>query len=412
MADPVDALRNAAESTPERVAIRAGSGDLTYVGLLAAAGALAHALRDGGIQPGDRVALALPNTPDHAVAHYATLIAGAIVVPLNPTLAAPALTGRLLDAQPGVLLTGREPGDAAVAAAAHAGVDLMDATDGHAVRGARLDPQLVEPDDTAMVTYKAADDEQPLGVALSRRALGWSASAAAGVLGLSGDDTLACYFPLFHPLGQTYGLGASVAAGCTLMIPPPGEAGTALHTSAKAGATVLGTFPILAAQATGGAPTADDTDRAVRTVFCSGGRALPQRARERLASSLGCEVLEGYGPIETAALGCAWQSGRPATSGSMGPAVPGVELAVVDAKGRKAAGRKAGQLLARGPNVMTGYWGRPEDTARAFDNGWLLTGDKARTDDEGNVYLLDGVLWTDSFRRRETGRGGLFRRKR
>jgi long-chain acyl-CoA synthetase len=121
-------------------------------------------------------------------------------------------------------------------------------------------------------------------------------------------------------------------------------------------------------------------------------------------------VLQGYGTVETSAIACAGRFGEQPPSGSMGRAVPGVELAVVDGRGREAETGKAGGLLARGPNVMTGYWERPRETELAFSSGWLFTGEKARQDAEGNVFLLDNVLWTDRMRGRETGRQGLLRR--
>jgi long-chain acyl-CoA synthetase len=400
----VAALRAAADSSPCRVAVRAGTEELSYPDLLDAATRLGFRLQAAGVEPAGRVALALPSTAGYAVAYYATLMAGGVVVPLNPAGADASLAGRLRNARPGVAVVGKET-PSAVEAAAAAGLPLVELTD--LAEGTRsVDPHPVADDEPAMIAYKASDEEEPVGVVLSHGALAWSATAAAGVLGLSGDDTLGSHFPLFYPLGQTYGLGAAVAAGCTLAIPAEGTPSTLSPTAA--GVTVFGTFPILAGQALG-AEAGQDTS-AIRTVFCSGGRNLTPRVRDRLATSLGCEILEGYGPPETSALGCAGRSGQPQVPGSMGPAVPGVDLAVVDGRGRTARHRKAGRLLARGPNVMSGYWDRPKATARAFDSGWLITGDKARKDADGNVYLLDGVVWTDPLRGRETGRGGLLRR--
>lgn len=407
----VDALLAAVDSNPDQVAIRSGAAGLSYADLLAAAARLGHRLREAGVQPGDRVALALPNTPAYAVAHYATLMAGAVVVPLNPKHDGPALTGRLHDAAPRALVVHGEPAAVIAGAARAAGVDLVELAEPSAGTQA-IGPHPVADDDPALITYKSGDDAQPHGVVLSHRALAWSANAAADVLGLSADDTLASYFPLFYPLGQTYGLGAAVASGCGLMIPAATDAASALPSAAEAGATVFGTFPILAGQTLGADSGARRDGWAVRTVFCSGGRSLASRVRDRIASSLGCEVIEGYGPVETAALACAGRAGQPSPAGSIGPAVPGVDLAVVDGRGRAAPVRKAGRLLARGPNVMSGYWGRQKDTARAFDSGWLLTGDKARKDEDGNVYLLDGLLWTDPLRGRESGRRRLLKDRR
>lgn len=405
MPDLVEVLRATTDSDPRRAAIRMGTADLSYLDLLAASGRLGHRLQIEGVEPGDRVALVLTNTPSYAIAHYATLMAGGIVVPLNPERTGTLLAARLHNAGARLALVDKDPAAGIREAATAAGVRILELTD--PADGTReIDPHPSTDDTPAMIAYKSSDDEDPIGVVLSHHALSWSANAASEVLGLSGADTLGSHFPLFYPLGQTYGLGATVSAGCTLVLPPVGEPSTLFPSADEV--TVIGTFPILAGHAFSQEVVAVHDTSAIRTVFCSGGRNLTARVRRRIASGLGCEVLEGYGPLETAALGAAGRSGASQSPGSMGPAIPGVDLAIVDGRGRAVSKRKAGRLLARGPHVMSGYWERPKATTRAFDSGWLITGDRARKDAEGNVYLLDGV-WTDSLRARETRRRTLFR---
>jgi long-chain acyl-CoA synthetase len=404
MSNLVEALRAVTDSDPCRPAVRMGASELSYSDLYAASARLGHRLQTGGVEPGDRVALVLANTPGYAIAHYATLTAGGIVVPLNPARTGTALAARLHNARARVALVEHDPAAGIREAAEAAGVELVELTD-PAGGSRQIEPHPSTDEEPAMIAYRSSDDEQPIGVVLSHRALAWSAVTASEVLGLTGADTLGSHFPLFYPLGHTFGLGASVAAGCTLVVPPVGEPSPVFPTADRV--TVIGTFPILAGHALGPEAVGPRDTSSIRAVFCSGGRNLTPRVRERLASSLGCEVLEGYGPPETAALGCAGRSGTPQAPGSMGPAVPGVDLAIVDGRGRAVRKRRAGRLLARGPNVMSEYWDRPKATTRAFDSGWLITGDRARKDSEGNLYLLDG-LWTDSLRGRETGRRGLF----
>ena len=388
MPNLVATLRAAAHRHPERIAIRSGTTAISFADLLAAAGRFGHRLSESGVTVGDRIALVMPNMPRYAVAYYGTLLAGAVAVPLNPAHSGSVLTARLRDADPRLLVVAHGPPETVPHAAKSAGVALCEFTD--AAEGGKEVAAAPVPDDApALIAYKSTDVEEPTGVVLSHSALAWSATAAVGVLGLTSDDTLATHFPLFHPLGQTYGLAAAVVAGATLALPTV-EPASALQVVESSGATVLSTFPtLIGALASDNAPAA--ALASLRAVFCSGGRNVDRRVSERLATRRGCEVLQGYGTVETSALGCATRSGEPPCPGSMGRAVPGVELAVVDGRGREAGSGKAGGLVVRGPNVMTGYWARPRDTARAFSNGWLITGEKVRQDRDGNIFLLDNI---------------------
>jgi long-chain acyl-CoA synthetase len=409
MPNLVATLHATVHSQPERVAIRSRSTTLSFAELWAAAARFGQQLRERGVTAGDRVALAMPNIPRYAVAHYGTLLVGAVVVPLNPTQPGTVLTARIRDANPRLVVVAQGPPATIERAAAADRVPLCELT-GNAEGFAEVDVEPVSDDAPAVIAYKPTDIEEPTGVVLSHNSLAWSGAAAADVLGLTFADTLATHFPLFHLLGQTYGLTAAVAAGCTLAIPAL-DAASALDVLGTSAATVLTTFPmVIGALLSDDIAAAGGTFALLRTVFCSGGRNLDPRRRAQVAARLGCEVLEGYGTLETSAIGSAARSGEPSYPGSMGRAVAGAELAVVDGRGRTAVARKPGGLVARGPNVMTGYWQRPKDTARAFSNGWLLTGDKARQDADGNIYLLDNLWWTDPLRGRDAGREGLLRR--
>jgi long-chain acyl-CoA synthetase len=409
MPNLVATLHAAVHAHPERIAVGSATTTLSFAELLAAAARFGQQLRERGVTAGDRVALAMPNIPRYAVAYYGTLLVRAVVVPLNPTQPGTVLTARIRDADPRLLVVAHGPPATLERAAAAAEVPLCELTGG-AEGFTEVDPEPVRDDAPAVIAYKSTDIQEPTGVVLSHNSLAWSAAAAADVLGLTSVDTLATHFPLFHLLGQTYGLTAAVAAGCTLALPDV-DGASALDVVGTSKATVLSTFPmVIGALLDDDIPAADSAFALLRTVFCSGGRNLDPRRRERLAATLGCEVLEGYGTLETSAIGSAARSGEPSYPGSMGRAVAGAELAVVDGRGREAVARKAGGLVARGPNVMTGYWQRPKDTARAFSNGWLLTGEKARQDADGNIYLLDNVWWTDPLRGRDAGREGLLRR--
>lgn len=409
MSNLVAALRTAAGDHPNRIAIRSGVASINYAELLSASVVFARRLQVNGLTVGDRVALAMPNVPRFAVAYYGVLLAGGVAVPLNPLQPAPILAAYLRDSAPRLLVVAHGPPDAVVRAATATNVTLCELADANETP---LDVDFAPvPDDVvATIAYRPADPEEPTGVLLSQHNLAWSAAAAAAVLALTGSDTLATHFPLHHPLGQTYGLNAAVAAAATLLLPSI-DADSALALIESGRPTVLSTFPLLLSTMGSADPAASvQATSSLRTVYSAGGRNLDARGRERLSTRFDCEVLEGYGTVEMSGLGCATRSGESVPLGSMGRPVAGVEMSVVTNRGREAVARRAGVLIAKGPNVTSGYWRRPGDSKRAFSNGWLLTGEKARQDADGNIYLLDNVWWTDPLRGSETGRDGLLRR--
>lgn len=411
MPSPVGSLRTAAAVRPDRPVIRIGGTTISYGELCAAAERFARRLLSSGFEPGDRVGLGLPNTPGYAVAFYGSLMAGGVVVPLNPRHDEMMLSRRLHDSGTRVLVVTSSTPPGVRRAAELSGTDLLVAVD--LMANAKTSAEGSDTSDCpanvdgepAAIFYTRGDDD-PWGAVLTHHNLGWSAEAATGVLGITEGDLLACHFPLFYPLGYTYGLGAAIAAGCCLEL--PGESGDSEADLIGCGsdATVMSTYPLLASHLLSGTKLSAATKQ-LRTLFCSGGKSLTDRVRTRLETELSCGVLQGYGPVEASALGCAVPTEASPRRGSLGVPVPGVEMAVVDGRGRQARSSKAGRLIIKGPNVMIEYWGRPKDTARAFSNGWLVTADKARKDADGHVYLADGSSWAGVPGGRRSSGGGL-----
>jgi long-chain acyl-CoA synthetase len=119
----------------------------------------------------------------------------------------------------------------------------------------------------------------------------------------------------------------------------------------------------------------------------SGGSAMPVEVMRGFEQAFDCVILEGYGLSETSPVASFNQLGRERKPGSIGTPLPGVEMKVVDDGGNQAPCGEIGEIAVRGHNVMKGYWNRPQETAEVLKDGWLVTGDQARTDDDG--FIVD-----------------------
>ena len=134
-----------------------------------------------------------------------------------------------------------------------------------------------------------------------------------------------------------------------------------------------------------------DLDFSSLRVCITGGPAMPQDTRLRYEERFGCIVLEGYGLSDSAPAACFNKPGKPRKVGSIGTPIKGVEMRVVDERGKEVPVGTRGELQVRGHNVMKGYWNHPQATAAAIVEGWLCSGDIGFVDEDGYFYLVDGT---------------------
>jgi long-chain acyl-CoA synthetase len=414
---------------------------LSYAALSGAAGWIADRVRSSGIGPGGLVATIMPNGVEFAACYYGVQLAGAAVVPLSPNHDDSTLARRLSTCAPGLLLLGAGSPASARTLAAASGTPVLEvdaemftaelsaaelstaelstaelstaelSTAELSAAGCPADPgaHTADPGAVAVLAYGQPAAQPPAPAELTQANLARAASALAStVLRLSPEDTVLSTFPMLAVLGQTCGINATVAAGACLSIPARFDPPEILRVIAEQRVTVLATFPALLPgllrEAQGGAADVSS----LRTILGAGGTTVPSRLREPLESAFGCEVLECYGPAESAGLACATRPGDQ-YPGSVGAAVDGVELRVSTGGSRDAAPGVSGELLLRGPHTMAGYRGDPRATTMALRDGWLHTGTEARMDQDGHVYLLDGG-WIGRVKAPRAGRESRLRR--
>ncbi|MFC7841699.1 acyl-CoA synthetase [Streptomyces sp. NPDC057382] len=364
----------------DRPALRFGERSLTYAQLAAAAGALA-----GRIGGASRVAVRATPTLETAVAVVAALLAGVPAVPLNPKSGDRELAHILSDSTPGLLLTA--PDDrlpAPLRDLPRVDVDVRAAgpvpADGHAGEA------------PALIVYTSGTTGPPKGAVLSRRALAASLDALGDAWQWTGEDVLVHALPLFHVHGLVLGvLGPLRRGGSVRHLGRFSTQGVARELNA--GATMLFGVPTMyhrIAEAVTGDPELVKALTGAR-LLVSGSAALPVHDHGRIATATGRRVIERYGMTETL-MNTSVRADGEARPGTVGVPLPGVELRLVEEDGTEITawdGQAVGEIQVRGPNLFSGYLGRPDASAAAFTaDGFFRTGDMAVRDPDGCVRIV------------------------
>jgi long-chain acyl-CoA synthetase len=366
-------LTDTAHRQPAAEALVRGARRIGYAELDRAAAHVAAGLAAAGIRPGERVALMLPNAPELVAAYYGILRAGAIAVPLDPDLKRDEVRFSLADAGAGLLIAWRglqrELRDALPTWVAAPGSFFDDGAGGAA-------PGPVAPrqaGDTAVIAYTSGTTGRPRGAELTHANLLSNAQVTARLFAFSAADAVLAALPLSHAFGQTCTMNAAVAAGARIVLSPRFEPLPEV--------TVLVGGPSMYARLLAdGAPARP----AALRMCISGGAPLAPDLLEACEAALGTRLLEGYGLTETSPVASFNRPDDPRRPGSIGTPIDGVEMRL-----RDVTVHGVGEIVIRGPNVMKGYWNRPEETRAVLSgDGWLRTGDLARVDDEGAFVIV------------------------
>ncbi len=374
-ANVADLVASAAESAGARTAIVDPDGTAsTWAELDARVSWFARSLRAEGLQDGDRVAVMLPNNAAFAIAFWGVLRAGGTVVPINPAYTPVERDYILLDS------------GARWIAAAPGGQGLPE--------GVRtLSP--FEPDERgsiqsrtaecAMICYTSGTTGRPKGARLTHANLLANLDSFGNLplLTLQRDDVLLGLLPFFHVFGLNVVLNAAASAAATIVAIDrfsPRATATIMNDH---GVTVsYGAPPVFAALA-----AVDDVALPTLRAAVSGADALPVEVWQRFGERFGLEIMEGYGLTETSPVLATNAAAPRARPGSVGVAIPGVSLRVVDPGGDDLPTGAEGEILAHGPNVFDGYHGRRDETAEVLRDGWFATGDTGAFDEQGYLRI-------------------------
>jgi long-chain acyl-CoA synthetase len=384
---------DAAERFGDRPAVKLDDFALTWEMLAGASAHVAGLLAEEGVRPGDRVGLMLPNIPQFPVAYYGILRAGGIVVPMNVLLKEREVAYYLEDSGAEVLFAWEGMIDHARAGAEQAGATLIPVDfEGFVQRVGAATPVTELPDrggsDTAVLLYTSGTTGSPKGAELTHDNLCLNAEASRGLYDGGPDDVMLGALPLFHAFGQTCAMNVAALAGACLSLIPRFEPEKALEILQRDRVTIFLGVPTMYG-ALLHASGRERFDVSSLRLCVSGGAALPVELLHGFEEAFGCAVLEGYGLSETSPVASFNHLDRERKPGSIGTPIAGVEMKLVDEAGHEVAPGEVGEIVIKGPNVMKGYWNKPEATADAIVDGWFHSGDLARRDEDGYFFIVD-----------------------
>ena len=362
------------------------------------AATFAGGLRRLGVARGDRVVLHLPNGWRWVVAYYAIARLGAVVVPANILLSAAEVAFMAQDAEAAVVIAPLDRRQAIQLGMAEASASFV--TVGGAEGGSidfddvlRSAPAAAEPcagGDLLAIGYTSGTTGKPKGAMLTHRNVFMSAALTATVHVRRPGEVVLSALPLPHVYGNVV-LHTAFLCGLTLVIMERFDAAAVLETIQRRKVTLFEGVPTmyyyLLAE-----PSLATTDLSSLIRCTVGGQTMPTAAIKNVEAALGCPLLELWGMTEVAGPAVSHSPYLPNRHGSIGLPFPGVEARIADLEddARDAPAGEVGELLVRGPLVMKGYYRNPQATSEALSpEGWLRTGDVARKDADGYLFIID-----------------------
>ena len=384
-------------------------------------------LQARGIGRGDRIALYLQNVPEFVLSVIAAWKLGAVPVPINPMYRERELNELLMDSGAKVLvLLEHLWHDVAHSVVDGTAVELVVSTNGLAYLGTTdpvpavlsdLQPQPVESstpfssaieefrgsqpqiadvtaDDVAYLCYTSGTTGPPKGAMVSHRGVVFSSQNFRDMRGLVPGDVVFAVAPLFHITGLICTIAVGLLVPMRMVLGYRFDVGESLKLIEKyrCSFTVGATTVFIAFLSH---PEFADRDISTLQKIVCGGAPIPPSVLERYETATGVYMYNGYGLTESTSPTFGTPSGRRSpvdpVSGALalGVPLPGTDLVILDDAGKPVGYDEPGEVVVRGPHVVTGYWNKPEETANAIQDGWLRTGDVAFMDSDGWVYMVD-----------------------
>ncbi len=393
-------LAEQARRAPQREAIVQGERRVTYGELWTAAQKVAAWLQAAGLERGDRVALLMDNSPDYAAAYYGVLLAGGAVVALNTAVKAPEIVNWLNHSEARALIAdGRQPELPAVLDAAPAGLAVLVQGESRRPLPRPVErwntlpaaaPVAVETGDADLgaIIYTSGTTGAPKGVMLSHGNLAANLDSILAYLRLTEHDSIVNVLPFYYSYGNSV-LHTHLAVGGRLILEnslmyPHKVVERIVSERATGFSGVPSTFALLLSRV-----DLKQYDLTCLRYVTQAGGAMPPAHTRRLREILGAtDIVIMYGQTEATAR-IAWLPPERLDDkpGSCGKAIPGVEVEIRDEQDHPVPPGTVGEICVRGANIMLGYWRNPEATAEVVRNGWLHTGDLARMDEEGFLFI-------------------------
>lgn len=414
-------IEHYARLTPDKEAIVWNEMRFSYGQLNGLANRVANALVEMGIGHGDKVALVCPNLPFFPIVYYGIMKTGAAVVPLNVLFKPREITYHLKDSDAKAVFAFEGTSELPIAntvkeafdqveTCEHLIVMTIDPTADAPFENAKTFTEITTdkseefetfptaPDDTCAILYTSGTTGQPKGAELTHLNLMTNVMTVfmlhSVVLDTSDgkQKTGLITLPLFHTTGQTVQMNTYLYSGFRVVLLPRFEPQATLDAMIKEKVTAWVGVPTMYWALLRYAEENNSDISAIAENLkapTSGGAPMPVEVMRAFNEKFNVKVVEGYGLSETSPLACFNHFERPAKPGTVGQAIFGVDVRCFDENDKEVPHGTRGEIVIRGPNIMKGYYKRPEATAEAFKNGWFHTGDIGIMDDEGYISIVD-----------------------
>ncbi|MBD8037423.1 long-chain-fatty-acid--CoA ligase [Solibacillus sp. A46] len=423
-------LTQAYESLPNKVAIHFMGREVTYKELYESAMKFANYLRSLGVEKGDRVAIMLPNCPQAVIAYYGTMYAGGIVVQTNPLYTERELQYQMADSgakvilvmdilYPRVMKIMNETSIENVIVSGikdylpfpknliypfiqkkqygfsvkveHSGTNHLFTEVMKMAKMDKIELNFDFENDLALLQYTGGTTGYPKGVMLTHKNLiantmmcdAWMYKCKKG------EESILGILPFFHVYGMTTVLILSVMQQGKMVLLPKFDAEQALKTIDKQKPTLFPGAPTMYIGLLNH-PDLAKYDLSSIKACLSGSAPLPLEVQEKFEALTGGRLVEGYGLTETSPVTHANPIWENRINGSIGLPWPNTDSVILrSGEAEILPVGEIGEIAVKGPQVMKGYWNRPEETAMTFSDGWFLTGDLGYMDDKGYFYVVD-----------------------
>jgi long-chain acyl-CoA synthetase len=434
-------LDHTASRYPDRIALIYYGARLSYAQLARYAHRFAKALHGLGVKKGDHVAIALPNIPQYPMAFYGALLAGAVVVPTNPLYTEREMQHQLADSGARVLvildmfypvvravrpqtpldhiiltspadfmppvLRALYPLSQRRARSSETHLTHKELQDDHTLhvmhtmleshredgRAVFSQPEPVQATDLAVLQYTGGTTGISKGAMLSHRNLLANAmqTRAWYPQAREGEEVMLCVAPFFHAYGLTVGMNCSLLVAASMVLIPRFKGQEVVKAIRRYHPTIFPGIPTMYLAVMGEAGKGSDDLRSIK--YCiSGGAPLPAQVQAEFEALTGGRLVEGFGLSEASPVTHCNPLTEKSRNGSIGLPLPGMEAAIVNqATGEPLPLGEVGELVVKGPNIMQGYWNRPEETSQVFRNGWMRTGDLGKMDADGYFCIVERV---------------------
>ncbi len=397
-------LVETAASYPDRVAVRFAGQDTTFAQLEEQSNRFAHALKRRGYGHGDRIALYCVNSPQFMISYFGILKAGCIVVPMNLLLHPKEAICLLRDSEAKALiyegikddvvstfrsqLTGLSDYIVTGLSTQHNYAQLFEAV----LEYTPSDPICEEPEDddkVAALLYTGGTTGLPKGAMLTHKNLRSNVHSVVTALKMDKNrDVFITVLPMFHSFGATVGFLAPIAVGSTVVALPQFAPESTCAAIQNECATVFLGVPTMYAMMAN-LPSDCNYDLSRLRTCITGGAAMPLSVLERFEERYQVSIFEGYGPTECSPVVSVNPIAGRRKLGTVGVPIPDVQVRILDQEGKNVDRNAVGEICVHGPNVMKGYWKRPEETQQVFLGGWLRTGDLGAMDEDDYITIVD-----------------------